>query len=338
MLIALGTLLAVAGCGQRTAPAGESAAAAGPDPPGLAPGERRAVINGVDHWYRVAGATTSPVPPVVFLHGGPGQGSVHFAVLAGPALERDLRMVYVDQRGSGRSATPEDGAYSIPLLVDDLEGLRRTLGVSRIVLLGQSFGGTLALEYAARFPDRVAAIVFVAGLWDAVVQCRLRLRTLAERRPEVYRRIRGDSLADDGTRRNDCEREMAALASADAWDAYTTEAMYPDPEVRRRMEAVEEEHGYRNTGALGAGLVRAGLPDYRFTRHDRLTMPVLVIAGRHDGAARPEGLRELADRLPDATFLEYGGSGHFPYLDETRRFARDVVGFLRTEALREGQR
>ena len=58
-------------------------------------------------------------------------------------------------------------------------------------------------------------------------------------------------------------------------------------------------------------------------------MPVLVVAGRHDGAARPEGLRELAGRLPNARFVEYEGSGHFVYLDEGDRFARDVIAFLR---------
>jgi pimeloyl-ACP methyl ester carboxylesterase len=56
---------------------------------------------------------------------------------------------------------------------------------------------------------------------------------------------------------------------------------------------------------------------------------VLVIAGRHDGTARPEGLRELADRLPAATYIVYDDSGHFVYLDEPERFARDVAEFLR---------
>ena len=59
-----------------------------------------------------------------------------------------------------------------------------------------------------------------------------------------------------------------------------------------------------------------------------LALPVLVIAGRHDGAARPEGLRELASRLPDARFVEYERSGHFVYLDEPDRFAREVSAFI----------
>src|SRR6266568_3652802 len=75
--------------------------------PGLRDGPHNVVINGVRLWYRVAGASAAGVPPVVFLHGGPGQGSYHFAALAGPYLERSLRLVYFDQRGSGRSRSEE---------------------------------------------------------------------------------------------------------------------------------------------------------------------------------------------------------------------------------------
>ena len=61
-------------------------------------------------------------------------------------------------------------------LIEDIEGLRRELGVRRIALIGHSFGGALALEYAARYPERVSAVVFVAGLWDAPLQLRYRCR------------------------------------------------------------------------------------------------------------------------------------------------------------------
>ena len=79
---------------------------------------------------------------------------------------------------------------------------------------------------------------------------------------------------------------------------------------------------------MGGALFRGGLLNYRFTMPERLTMPVLVIAGRHDGTARPEGLRELARRLPNARFVAYERSGHFVYLDEPERFARDVIAFF----------
>src|SRR2546426_12739982 len=133
------------------------------DAPGLRDGPHQAVINDARLWYRVAGRAAPGVPPVVFLHGGPGQGSYHFAALVGPYLERSLRMVYFDQRGSGKSERPWTGEYSMATLVEDIEGLRRELGVPQIALIGHSFGGTLALEYAATYPAHVARVGIVAG-------------------------------------------------------------------------------------------------------------------------------------------------------------------------------
>ena len=294
----------------------------------LADGPHDAVVNGVRLWYRVAGDGTSGAPPVVFLHGGPGQGSAHFDALVGPALEPALRMVYLDQRGSGHSERPWTGAYSIDLLVEDLEGLRQHLGVPQIALVGHSFGGLLALEYASRYPDHVSRLVFVAGLWDTPMQCRLRLERLAEMRPDVYDRVAPDTLAADGSRRSDCDLEYAGFESGDDREAYAAATYYPDPAVQARIDSVEAAHGIRNTGELGGALFSGGLLDYRFQAFDRLTMPVLVIAGERDGAARPDGLRVLAERLPDSQFVEYPRAGHFVYVEEPDRFARDVTDFL----------
>jgi proline iminopeptidase len=309
--------------------AAEAAVAQGAGDGPLAPGAHEAVVNGVRLWYRVGGEPSGGVPPVVFLHGGPGQGSVHLYALAGPHLEERLQMVYLDQRGSGRSERPWTGDYAIGTLVEDIEGLRRHLGVPQIAVVGQSFGGTLALEYAAAYPERVSHLVFVAGLWDVDLQCRLRAERLAELRPEAYARVRADTLRADGTRRSDCELEFGAFESMEEREAYNLEIMYPDSALAARMDSVEVAHGVRNTGEMGRALFGSGLLEYRFTELDRLTMPALVMAGRHDGAARPEGLRALADRLPDARYLEYEGSGHFVYLDEPERFARDLAAFLR---------
>lgn len=292
-----------------------------PPSPALQTGEHHVTLNGVRHWYRVAGEARATPEPVIFLHGGPGQGSVHFAELAGPELEDELRMVYFDQRASGRSEPSPDGVYTMDLLVADLDALRDSLGVERVALIGQSFGGTLALEYAAAHPERVSAVVFVAGLWDIAAQCRWRNRTLAERAPEAFARAGGN--ADVG----EC-LEFEAFGSGAERAAYANATMFPDSTVRLRMEEVERAHGYHNEGTLGGGLFRSGLGSYAFRRFDRLTMPVLVIAGAHDGAARPEGQRELADRLPNARYLEYADAGHFVYLDEPEQFARDVTELL----------
>lgn len=323
LLLLLCTACGSAGARTSAAPGGEDALA-----PGLRAGPHEVTLNGARLFYRVGGPARTSVPPVLFLHGGPGQGSAHFDALAGPYMEHELRMVYLDQRGSGQSERPASGDYAIATLVEDVEALRRTLGVPTMVVLGQSFGGLLALEYAAKYPGNVAKLVFVDGLWDTRYQCRLRAQRLAELRPEAYARARGDTLNRDGTRRSDCELEFRALRGEDR-EAFNREIMFPNPGVEARMDSVNAARGVRNTGEMSRALFAAGLLEYRFTAFDRLTMPVLVIAGKYDGAAGPAGERELARRLPNARYLEFDHSGHFVYLDEPDRFAREVTAFIR---------
>ena len=296
-------------------------------PPGLRAGSHEVELNGARHFYRVGGAAVEGTPPVVFLHGGPGQGSAHFEALAGYFMERQLRVVYFDQRGSGHSERPASGDYALSTLVEDIEALRRTLDVPKIAVVGHSFGGLLALEYGAKYPDNVSHLVFVSGLWDTRIQCRLRAERLATLRPEAYARVRHDTMTADGTRRSDCDMEFRALRGAER-ERYNTELMFPDTAVPARMDSVNRARGVRNTGELSRALFAAGLLQYRFTAQRRLAMPVLVIAGKHDGAAGPAGLRELAEGLPNARFVEFERSGHFVYLDEPDRFAREVSAFI----------
>ncbi len=315
------TQLAVQSC-TATGPA----AVPGDVRPGLQEGPHTIIINGVRLWYCVAGAPATDRAPVVYLHGGPGGYSYDFAVLAGPRLEPSLRMVYFDQRGSGHSERPWTEEYSMETLVEDVEGLRRALGVPRIALLGHSFGVTLALEYAAKYPAHVSRMVLVGGLSDAAASGRSMCLRLAEVNPEAYARARtatdGGPAADPG----ECNI-FKALSGSEAQEFFQ-ENMYPDPAVRALRDSVKEASGLRQTGELQRALFKAGLGQWRFTEFDRLTMPVLVIAGRHDYQVGMEAPRELARSLPQGQLQVYERGGHHMYLDEPERFAREVTEFL----------
>ncbi len=121
--------------------------------------------------------------------------------------------------------------------------------------------------------------------------------------------------------------EFLALRGDDR-EAFNTAIMFPDPTVAQRMDSVNQARRVRNTGEMSRALFAAGLLQYRFTQFGRLTMPVLVISGRHDGAAGPAGQRELARRIRSARYVEYERSGHFVYLDEPDRFAREISAFV----------
>ena len=85
----------------------------------------------------------------------------------------------------------------------------------------------------------------------------------------------------------------------------------------------------KNTGEIFGALANQGLLEYRFSRTARLTMPVLAIAGSRDYQAAVEPVREFVRRLPRARLIESDGAGHFMYVEQPERFARDVSAFLK---------
>ena len=288
----------------------------------LAVGEHQAIINGVRIWYRVAGRPTGT--PVVYLHGGPGQGSQSFARFAGPHLERDHRMVYLDQRGAGRSERPWNNAYSIDLLVDDLEKLRQAWGVPRIAVIGHSFGSVLAMEYGARFPDHVSHVVLAASVPDIQAAWEVQCARLERTDPAAYARAVAAQRPGRSARCNMTGAYEGAQAGA-----MMTSYMFPNPQTAERLSAADAEGGLRNTGVVGDAIFSQGFLTYRFGRSADLRAPVLVIAGARDLQAVPEPQRALVQAVRNGRMLEYEGAGHFMWLEQPERFARDVSAFLR---------
>lgn len=116
-----------------------------------------ATVNGVRLHYRDWGGAGTPV---VLLHGL--ASTRHTWDLVAPVLGQHLRVIALDQRGHGESDQPED-SYGFDVFVADLRGLLAKLGVQRPVLVGHSWGGNVALEYAAAYPQDLSALVLVDG-------------------------------------------------------------------------------------------------------------------------------------------------------------------------------
>lgn len=287
----------------------------------LTPGEHRFRSAGVTLWYKVAGRSAGV--PVVFLHGGPGQGSMSFQRYAGPALERRLRMVYLDQRGSGRSERPKDeAAYSMDILVEDVERLRRELGAEKIALVGHSFGTAIGMEYAARYPARVQRLVLVAGIPDIPAMLDAQCVRLAATDPAAYAR------AVEGVAAGSSPRCKPHRAYPGKNQEYVNRNMFPDPKIAAMVDAADEADGLKNSGELSRAMFNQGLLQYRFARPAALTMPVLVLAGAEDHQAVAGPQRAFAAELPRGRYLEYPGRGHFMWVEDPERFARDVAAFV----------
>ena len=281
----------------------------------LTPGAHETIVNGVRLWYRVAGQPTGT--PAVFLHGGPGQGSQTFAKFAGPPLERTQRMVYLDQRGSGRSEKHWAKQYSVDLMVDDLEKLRRQWGVEKMDLIGHSFGTLLALEYSARYPQHVSHLVLSGAVVDFPAMLDLACARLERVDPETYKKA-VERLPPGSPRK--CHIFAAG-------QSFINGNMYPDPATRKIVDETDSADGLYNTGEI-FGALGKGLLEYHFAKADRLTMPVLAIQGAKDFQAAVEPVRAFAATVPGARVLEYEGRGHFMFVEDPERFARDVAAFL----------
>jgi proline iminopeptidase len=100
-------------------------------------------------------------PACLFIHGGPGSGSHWLEKFFGARLEKRFRMIYVDQRGVGRSGSPADGNFSLERVVQDFEEVRQALGIERWLTLGHSFGGIVQAAYAEQHPEAVSGLLMI---------------------------------------------------------------------------------------------------------------------------------------------------------------------------------
>lgn len=299
--------------GPVVAPAGALAPAAP-----TAAGQQFTTSDGVVLHLRVAGQGR----PCLFVHGGPGAGSAAVEALAGPALEAQAQLIYLDQRGSGRSGSPAAGPapdYSLARQVQDIEELREHLHLDRWVLLAHSFGGILATAYARQHPDRVEALVLVNSIlnlpasMEATVPYAYGLLPAATRPPL-------DPAAPLPQRWG---MVMALLGQ----QKLTGQLMYAQDStgarVSRALRGVPANHDF------AASVFQGRYPEYLqdFTPASAsLRMPVLVVTGQQDYVTGPDHYRSF--RFPRQQVLVLPGK-HFALLENQVALSAALRTFLR---------
>lgn len=247
------------------------------------------------------------------------QASAYLGDLGGLSAQRLL--VRLDLRGTGESAVPADPAtYRCDRLAGDVEALRAQLGQDRIDLLGHSAGGSLAVLYAARYPERVGSLALinpsprVVGL-EITDQDRRELAELRRGEPwfpdafAAFERIwSGDATAAD----------WAAITPFmhGRWDAVTQAAVAKE-EAERNEDAAAV---YYSAGALDPEATRAALANLR--------APVLLVAGGYDVALPPKCAAEYAGLFPQAELAVLPAGGHCPWRDDDEWFVRTLTEFL----------
>jgi len=113
------------------------------------------LANGVFIYYTSFGKGD----PLVVVHGGPGADHTYFLPYLAP-LARTHRLIFIDERGSGRSQKLQDvSQYTVENMVEDLEGVRVALNLGKISLLGHSYGGVLAQAYALKYQQNLSHLI-----------------------------------------------------------------------------------------------------------------------------------------------------------------------------------
>ncbi|TGE15797.1 alpha/beta fold hydrolase [Hymenobacter elongatus] len=253
--------------------------------------------------------------PCVYVHGGPGAGSYSFEKLGGNQLEDQLRMIYYDQRGSGRSASSPRNRYSMQRMVQDLEELRQQLGLESWVVLAHSFGGAIATAYAVQYPQRVRALVLVNSVLNPPASLESMLHYGTSLLPAAAQPAPGLPLM----------QRFGMVMGALQQKNLGYQLQFSADSLASRAGRVSQASGPNHDFATQ--VFSGQLPDYGqdyVPATTRLTMPVLTIVGQDD---RSTGATPQTFRFPRQQVVVVPGK-HYSFLEQPAAFRRAVVSFV----------
>jgi len=253
-------------------------------------------------------------PTMIVHHGAPGLGSLAEPRASFASFADTYRVVVFDARGCG--ASEGKPPFTHQQWASDVDGLRAWLGAERIVMAGGSYGGFIAMEYAIRYPERVAALVLRDTAADSSNQDAALRNALSSARVRIDRakldRIMSGTVRDDADLR-DCWAEILPLYDHDLdWD-----------KVRERVETTPyryETHNYAFAVNQPGYDIKAALP--------AITCPTLVTVGRYDWITPVECGEAIASLIPGAQLAVFEKSGHSPQIEEAELFRSVVRRFL----------
>lgn len=275
-------------------------------------------LNGVDLYFEQVGDPENPA--LIYLHGGPGYNSSSFRDLIGEDLTH-YHMVYLDQRGSGRSGELKQDTLLIDDLVEDLEAVREFLALDTFTPLGHGFGALIALEYGRRYPQHVQKVVTV-NPWIHMPELALELLKAAaeitgkpfeDPRAEILKNLKEDEYPLVGAAR--VEKAFELLNARDLLN----HMQFKDVQGRMRLEFSDVEAQLLGSGEVQEAFVRAGMWEFEYPGFlVEQECPIVAIAGQHDRTSYPDQVQWLED-LAGADIIVLD-AGHYPWLDAPEDF------------------
>ena len=282
----------------------------------------KAAIRGTEIYFDVAGMQLTPVKndfvekPVVFmLHGGPGGDHLRFKQHS-LALQDVAQLIFIDHRGCGRSKKTKISDYTLENNIEDIEALRKHLGLPRICLLGTSYGGIVAQGYAIRYPQQVEKLILVvtAPSYRFIDEAKKILEQRASKRQLAFCEHLWNGTFKDSKHVEQFFKVMESL--------YSTRAKHQKKRASVKIKTIWS-HEALNKG-FGDFLRR-----YDFTPQlHKVTAPTLILAGENDWICNPNQSKIIANHIAHAKLKIFKQAGHALAVDAHVKYIKVIKQFL----------
>jgi len=256
--------------------------------------------------------------PCLYLHGGPGSGSYWLEKFFGEYLEQHFQMIYLDQRGVGRSSSPGDGNFSMDRMVCDFEEIRQALGIDQWLTLGHSFGGILQMGYWEKYPQNVKGMIMInctVSMEDSFGKSWL--QKAAEFTGTAYKPVQTftpDSLMD----------RLMEVSNALDEQGVRWKMTFVSPEDEQQInDTYSGFPSWNSDFGNQAMFIGDYWKDYRDLT-SKVEVPVLFYYGTHDWPIGPEHYKGI--KFPE--MILYGSDVmHFPFLENPKDLEKAIDTF-----------
>lgn len=280
---------------------------------------------GYETWYRIVGDGEEPGKfPLLCLHGGPGAAHDYLESLDAMA-DTGRRVIYYDQIGCSRSAIPESKPemWTVELYVEEVDAVRQALGLDRIHLLGQSWGGMLAMEYALTQPRGLESLTIASSPASMIQWVEEANRLRADLPPEVQQTLLRHEAAGtvDSPEYQEAmqvfyDRHVCRVVPNPEYVQRSFASIAANPEVYHTMNGPSEFHV---VGTLKEWDIIPRLGEIR--------APTLVTSGRFDEAT-PLIAETVRNGIPGAEWVIFEESSHMAHAEEPERYMQVLDAFL----------
>lgn len=275
-------------------------------------------------YYRIVGDLNTNRTPLLLLHGGPGSTHNYFEIFDQLTEQTGRPVVMYDQLGCGKSSIPDDSSlFQADTWVEELKSLREYLGLKEVHLLGQSWGGMLAIIYMCDHnPQGVKSLILASTLSSA------KLWAQEQHRMIKFMSVTAQKAIAQAEKTNDYTSPAYLTANEHFMLQHASGPITSDsPEFLRRPK-VSGGVSYVTAWGPNEYCPTGNLKDYDYTdKLHNIVTPTLVTSGTND-LCTPLVAKTMVDQLPNAEWSLFAKSRHMAFIDETKSYMQRLTAWL----------